>query len=341
MSRHRANTAGALRYSHREHPADRYDDSDSDEGGGGNLRAAMAKVRSRATSAASIAKEKGTAAAHVAKAKMETAAHKAGPVLEKAAHKTKEKSKQAVHAVRSGEAREALSSGAKRAKSALRRRAGESDDEEGSGGGGRRILRSLSFGHRGTDGADGGGGGRSILRSLSFSRTPRDSGSEAEEGGGGGAGGLVRKVSRSLSFNRGRSESAAVDDEVAALRQDEVVALLDYLRKGGSQLALKSGYVEKQAVDSRKVDRRWKKRWFELHAHVIVWYKEPNTAPKGYMMLTAANTVGQTIVGKGQAIVLASSTTSRSLQFRAAYAPEHRAWLEAIGGAELQRTAGG
>ena len=30
MSRHRANTAGALRYSHREHPADRYDDSDSD-----------------------------------------------------------------------------------------------------------------------------------------------------------------------------------------------------------------------------------------------------------------------------------------------------------------------
>ena len=127
---------------------------------------------------------------------------------------------------------------------------------------------------------------------------------------------------------------------MAALRQDEVVALLDYLRKGGSQLALKSGYVEKQAVDSRKVDRRWKKRWFELHAHVIVWYKEPNTAPKGYMMLTAANTVGQTIVGKGQAIVLASSTTSRSLQFRAAYAPEHRAWLEAIGGAlEVLRSA--
>ena len=150
----------------------------------------------------------------------------------------------------------------------------------------------------------------------------------------------MRKVSRSLSFNRGRSESAAVDEEVAALRQDEVVALLDYLRKGGSQLALKSGYVEKQAVDSRKVDRRWKKRWFELHAHVIVWYKEPNTAPKGYMMLTAANTVGQTIVGKGQAIVLASSTTSRSLQFRAAYAPEHRAWLEAIGGAlEVLRSA--
>ena len=40
---------------------------------------------------------------------------------------------------------------------------------------------------------------------------------------------------------------------MAALRQDEVVALLDYLRKGGAQLALKSGYVEKQAVDSRKV----------------------------------------------------------------------------------------
>ena len=106
------------------------------------------------------------------------------------------------------------------------------------------------------------------------------------------------------------------------VRQDEVVALLDYLRKGGSQparrgveaggrLAEGGPPVEEAVVrTARPRDRGTRSR----------------TPRRGYMMLTAANTVGRRSSAR-QAIVLASSTTSRSLQFRAAYAPEHRAWL--------------
>ena len=102
---------------------------------------------------------------------------------------------------------------------------------------------------------------------------------------------------------------------------DEAAEILDYLKQGGK--VLKSGYVDKQAVDSRKWDWRWKKRWLELHPHAVVWYKEPNTTPKGYLLLGPNATAKPE---KGNALTLTAGS-GRALFFRGKSAQEQQEWL--------------
>ena len=104
---------------------------------------------------------------------------------------------------------------------------------------------------------------------------------------------------------------------------EEAAEILDYLKQGGR--VLKSGYVDKQAVDSRKWDWRWKKRWLELHPHAVVWFKEPNTTPKGYLLLGSSTTAQ---AEKGNAITL-TAASGRALFFRGKTTAEQQEWLQA------------
>ena len=108
--------------------------------------------------------------------------------------------------------------------------------------------------------------------------------------------------------------------------------LLEYLRKHGRQQQLKSGWVEKQPIDHRTFNRRWRPKWLELHPHAVVWFNEPNSIPRGYLLLAPTATVQEHKEGKG-AVIEVTSSSGRKLRVRLNTLSDHGDWHEAISGA--------
>ena len=113
----------------------------------------------------------------------------------------------------------------------------------------------------------------------------------------------------------------------------EVSEVLGYLstHKGSSLL---NGWVEKQPIDNRTIswidNRRWRRKFMELHPHLIVWFQDAEAVvPRGYMMLTPATTVCRESPGKGSSIEVACSS-GRTLRFRTRDAQSHHAWLSGV-----------
>ena len=122
---------------------------------------------------------------------------------------------------------------------------------------------------------------------------------------------------------------------------DEVGELLEYLRKQGPHLLVKSGWVEKQPIDHRTFNKRWRPKWMELHPHVICWFNEPDSIPRGYLLLSNAETT-VTEAGKLPNVNIEVTTASgRKLRMRVPEgAKEHHAWVGAIEGVLRVRRQG-
>ena len=48
------------------------------------------------------------------------------------------------------------------------------------------------------------------------------------------------------------------------MEDDEPTRVLAYLATNAGR-AIKSGWIEKQPVDNRRFNWRWRRKWFELH----------------------------------------------------------------------------
>ena len=83
------------------------------------------------------------------------------------------------------------------------------------------------------------------------------------------------------------------------------------------------------------LNRRWNKKWMELHPHLIVWYREPRSVPRGYIMLAPTTTVGEE-AGKGSSIEVTSSSR-RKLRFRSKDTAGHYAWLADLSAVLMER----
>ncbi|KAL1521849.1 hypothetical protein AB1Y20_021500 [Prymnesium parvum] len=122
---------------------------------------------------------------------------------------------------------------------------------------------------------------------------------------------------------------------VARTALEEASGILEYLRKEGRDRVLMSGWAEKQPIDHTTFNKRWRRKWFELHPHAVIWFNEPDAIPRGYLLLSHASTVHEHW-GKGAWIELTSSG-GRTLRVRLRSAPEHNAWFEAISAALLKQ----
>ena len=107
----------------------------------------------------------------------------------------------------------------------------------------------------------------------------------------------------------------------------ETEEVLLYLQSNAGR-AVKAGWIEKQPVDHRYFYSRWRRKWMELHPHLIVWFNDIGTVPRGYIML-APTTIVQESPGKGSSIEIVSAS-GRKLIFRVPDAQEHHRWLSAV-----------
>ena len=121
---------------------------------------------------------------------------------------------------------------------------------------------------------------------------------------------------------------------------DEVQSLLEYLRNDGMEKLIKSGWVDKQPIDHRTFNKRWRPKWLELHPHAVVWFNEPNSIPRGYVLLAPTATVHEQ-PGRGGGAIEVTSASGRKLRIRVgnpqleplARSHEQHEWFEAISGA--------
>ena len=90
-------------------------------------------------------------------------------------------------------------------------------------------------------------------------------------------------------LRRSRRESAGPDEAAVSLRQSEDEALLSYLSNHRGA-CLQSGWVELENPAAGRLDRKYKRRWFEIHPHALVWYKlHAPELPKGYLLLSSTH----------------------------------------------------
>ena len=95
-------------------------------------------------------------------------------------------------------------------------------------------------------------------------------------------------------LRRSRRESAGPDEAAVSLRQSEDEALLSYLSNHRGA-CLQSGWVELENPSAGRLDRKYKRRWFEIHPHALVWYKlHAPELPKGYLLLSSTHALDET-----------------------------------------------
>ena len=129
-------------------------------------------------------------------------------------------------------------------------------------------------------------------------------------------------------LRRSRRESAGPDEAAVSLRQSEDNALLSYLETHRGA-CLQSGWVELENPAAGRLDRKYKRRWFEIHPHALVWYKlHAPELPKGYLLLSSTHALDETS-GRGAAISV-TGTAGVLVRFRASSPEEHFLWIETL-----------
>ena len=138
-------------------------------------------------------------------------------------------------------------------------------------------------------------------------------------------------------LRRSRRESAGPDEAAVSLRQSEDNALLSYLETHRGA-CLQSGWVELENPAAGRLDRKYKRRWFEIHPHALVWYKlHAPELPKGYLLLSSTHALDETS-GRGAAISV-TGTAGVLVRFRASSPEEHFLWIETLTTALRARAA--
>ena len=138
-------------------------------------------------------------------------------------------------------------------------------------------------------------------------------------------------------LRRSRRESAGPDEAAVSLRQSEDNALLSYLEQHRGA-CLQSGWVELENPAAGRLDRKYKRRWFEIHPHALVWYKlHAPELPKGYLLLSSTHALDETS-GRGAAISV-TGTAGVLVRFRASSPEEHFLWIETLTTALRARAA--
>ena len=117
-----------------------------------------------------------------------------------------------------------------------------------------------------------------------------------------------------------------------AAPQEELTSALAYIHQNRPLVAT---WVEKQPIDHRRFNWRFNRKWMELYPHLVVWYRDQGSVPRGYLMLAATTTV-QVAPGKRSAIEVVSAS-GRTLRFRLPDPQSHHAWLSAIQGVLFER----
>ena len=128
-------------------------------------------------------------------------------------------------------------------------------------------------------------------------------------------------------LRRSRRESAGPDEAAVSLRQSED-ARCSLIWKP-PRACLQSGWVELENPSAGRLDRKYKRRWFEIHPHALVWYKlHAPELPKGYLLLSSTHALDETS-GRGAAISV-TGTAGVLVRFRASSPEEHFLWIETL-----------